>query len=72
MPQTTQALDEQAGILRHAHWPRDEEQQEDAETQQGERDEPVSVQEQLLQVLQYLRQQHCYCLYCGVQVRGCM
>ncbi len=76
--QTCQALDEGAGIPQHACWPSESKAtdvlpQGEQTTQSQAENPPLegkapSLQEELLYVLHYLRAQHCYCLYCGMQV----
>lgn len=76
--QTIETLDERGGISRHHMWPppppapaEPEAAEDDGQTveQPPHPWELLPAQQRLVDVLQYLRDRHVYCLFCGAQVR---
>lgn len=78
-PQTIETLDERGGVERHQLWPLllppPAAAAEDAEAAaSGDVEvelppwEVLPAQQRLADVLEYLRERHLYCLFCGCQV----
>jgi Domain of unknown function (DUF4187) len=79
--QTIETLDERGGVERHQLWPLllppPPAASEDAEAAGGSETavelppwEMMPAQQRLANVLEYLRGQHSYCLFCGCQVNN--